>query len=136
MRGVETAGKKKDELAGVFDELRRGINNVPALLQPDPETDLQNMHLHRYEICPSEPLHDIKGHLSNVFEETMQQATEWGSSNKVCKHLLNSPWKGHTTTLADIDLFLQQKWEDCCANNIALPVCASLFFRWFLTPSH
>ena len=28
------------------------------------------MHLHRYEISPSEPLHDIKGHLSNVFEET------------------------------------------------------------------
>ena len=70
MRGVKTAGKKKDELSEVFDNLRRGINNVPALLQPDPETDLQNMHLHRYEICPSEPLHDIKGHLSNVFEET------------------------------------------------------------------
>lgn len=67
MRGVKTAGKKKDELSEVFDNLRRGINNVPALLQPDPETDLQNMHLHRYEICPSEPLHDIKGHL---FEET------------------------------------------------------------------
>jgi len=70
MRGVKLLGKKKDELSEVFDNLRRGIDNVPALLQPDPETDLQNMHLHRYEIFPSEPLHNIKGHLSNVFEET------------------------------------------------------------------
>ena len=70
MRGVETTGKKKDQLSETFDELRQGINNVPALLQPDPETLLDNLHLDRYEICPSEPLHDIKGHLCNVIAET------------------------------------------------------------------
>lgn len=67
---METSGKKENKLAGVFKVLWQGTNNVPAFFQPDPETDLQNMYLHRYEICPSEPSHVIKGRLSNVFEET------------------------------------------------------------------
>ena len=33
-----TAGKKKADLERGFEELRRGITNVPALLQGCPET--------------------------------------------------------------------------------------------------
>ena len=48
---------EEDQLSETFEKLWQGINNVPALLQPDPETLLDNLHLDRYEICPSEPLH-------------------------------------------------------------------------------
>ena len=68
-RGLSTAKKRKPELERDFDELRRGIVNVPALLQGSPETPLTNLHLDRYEISPVEPLHDVKGHLSNLIDE-------------------------------------------------------------------
>lgn len=71
-RGKTTAGKNKPELADIFNDLRRGINDVPALLQPNPQASLASLHLSRFQIAPCEPLHDIKGHLSNVIEETLK----------------------------------------------------------------
>ena len=68
-RGLLTARKKKPQLENEFNELRRGITNVPALLQGTPETPLEELCLANYEISPVEPLHDLKGHLSNIIEE-------------------------------------------------------------------
>ena len=69
MRGMEVTGKRKRELEIEFDELRRGITNVPAFLQGVPDKSLAEFGLQSYEISPIEPLHDIKGHLSNLIEE-------------------------------------------------------------------
>ncbi len=71
-RGEATAGMNKPELLDTFNALRRGINNVPALLRPNPDLALASLHLSHYEIAPCEPLHDIKGHLSNVIEESLK----------------------------------------------------------------
>ena len=68
-RGLSTGRKNKPELERDFDELRRGIVNVPALLQGVPETPLVDLCLDKYEISPVEPLHDLKGHLSNLIDE-------------------------------------------------------------------
>ena len=43
--------------------------NVPALLQGSPETPLTDLYLDKYEISPVEPLHDVKGRLSNLIDE-------------------------------------------------------------------
>ncbi len=48
-----------------------GITNVPALLQTAPHTSLASLSLRKYEIAPSEPLHDLKGHFANVIDETL-----------------------------------------------------------------
>ena len=68
-RGLFTTGKKKPQLEKELDELRRGITNVPALLQGVPEMPLTELCLENYEVSPVEPLHDLKGHLSNIIEE-------------------------------------------------------------------
>lgn len=47
------------------------MNDVPALLQPTPLTPIEDLNLQHYEISPIEPLHDIKGHLSNLIEEAI-----------------------------------------------------------------
>ena len=65
-RGLSTGRRTRPELEKDFDELQRGIVNVPALLQGAPETPLADLCLDRYENSPVEPLHDIKGHLSNL----------------------------------------------------------------------
>ena len=67
-RGLSTSRKRKPELEKDFDELRRGIVNVPALLQGVPETPLADLSLDKYEVSPVEPLHDVKGHLSNLID--------------------------------------------------------------------
>ena len=69
LRGIEVTGKRKKELEMDFDELRRGITNVPALLHGVPDKSLVEYGLQNYEISPIEPLHDTKGHLSNMIDE-------------------------------------------------------------------
>ena len=68
MRGITPGNKRNHVLEKAFDELRRGIVNVPALLQGMPEKPLSELGLQRYKIS-LEPLHDLKGHLSNLIDE-------------------------------------------------------------------
>ena len=72
---MATEGKLKPELVEIFDDLRKGIVNVPALLQGTPEASLKSLGLEIYEIAPTEPLHDIKGHISNLIEELLKVAS-------------------------------------------------------------
>ena len=74
VRDRYTKGKKKPALEKEFEELRMGINNFPALLQDDPKASLTSLHLQNYEISPTEPLHDLKGHLGNIIEESLTVA--------------------------------------------------------------
>ena len=46
-----------------------GIQHLPALFFTEPEASPENMLLELYEILPCEPLHDVKGHIQNLFEE-------------------------------------------------------------------
>ena len=48
-----------------------GISNFPALLQDSLTATLESLHLGNYEISPTEPLHDLKGHLTNIIEESL-----------------------------------------------------------------
>ena len=50
LRGLEVTGKRKQDLEMQFDELRRGITNVPALLQGVPDKALAEFGLNHYEI--------------------------------------------------------------------------------------
>ena len=68
LRGMATANKKP-QLEKQFDELRRGIVNVPAFIQDIPETPLCEIGLEYCEVSPVEPLYDIKGHRSNLTDE-------------------------------------------------------------------
>lgn len=43
--------------------------NFPALLTSQPETSHDAQNLQHYEVLPTEPLHDFKGHMSNIIEE-------------------------------------------------------------------
>ena len=68
-------GKTKNELQKELTQLRKGIQSFPALLQPFPEKRLQDIHLSQYEISPCEPLHDMKGHMANLFDEIPKHTT-------------------------------------------------------------
>ena len=65
-RGISTTGKKRVELDKELAQLQKGTSNVPALLQTTPEATLESCNLSYYEVLPTEPLHDLKGHLSVI----------------------------------------------------------------------
>ena len=66
--GITTKKRTKSQMDSDFDKLRAGINNVPALLQGNPRLDLDTAFLQHYEIIATEPLHDLKGHISNLVD--------------------------------------------------------------------
>ena len=81
--GVTTGKKNKTDLLQVYEKLRAGINHVPALLQGNPKADIKALHLADYEIMATEPLHDLKGHLSNIVEETLETERLVNQFNKL-----------------------------------------------------
>ena len=72
-RGYNTRGKKKVQLEREFDELRKGVSNVPAILQQTPKATLESLNLDKYEVFATEPLHDLKGHARNIIEERTKE---------------------------------------------------------------
>ena len=74
IRGINTDGMRKPEMEELFDEMYAGMNNVPTLLQPNPES-FSDLQLYKHEISPTEPLHDLKGHISNIMDEVQKSAT-------------------------------------------------------------
>jgi hypothetical protein len=68
-RAIDINGKLRFELDKIMESLRKGINSFPALTQPNPDASLQELNLEQYEISVVEPLHNFKGHMSNLFQE-------------------------------------------------------------------
>jgi len=73
-RGTETAGKKKAQLQEDLDNLQKGISNFPTLIQNTPQVSLATLGLQQYEVFPSEPLYDLKGHFNNIIDEALNLA--------------------------------------------------------------
>ena len=68
----DKSGSEK-ELARVL----KGVQRVPTLLLNNPAVSLDEMQLQRSSILDCEPLHDIKGHLANVFTEIRHGKAQW-----------------------------------------------------------
>ena len=97
--GIHTTNKTKKQLQPIFDNLRKGINHVPALIQACPTTTLTAVNLDRYEIIPTEPLHDLKGHVSNLIEETL--ASETGIIKDVIQEVVRTALCKETLRCSD-----------------------------------
>ena len=68
-RGIDTSGKLRSELDATLQDIRKGIATFPALLLDSPDSPLASVGLQAYEVPAIEPLHDFKGHMSNIFHE-------------------------------------------------------------------
>lgn len=84
-RGVNTTGKKKPQLEKDLEDLQKGISNVPAILQQTPDASLDSLNLERYEVFPTEPLHDLKGHIHNIIEEATKITS--GENQQILKQV-------------------------------------------------
>ena len=66
-RNVPLMGTTKPQFEKQLSDILRGSVRVPALLSNAPEMVLVDLNLSNYSILPVEPLHDIKGHMINIF---------------------------------------------------------------------
>ena len=60
---------KRQDLDRALKEHLHGIQRFPALLLNSQRKTLDDLNLTRYEIMPSEPLHDLKEHIKNIMTE-------------------------------------------------------------------
>ena len=67
-RGV-FEGKTKQELQKLLTKEMQGKQRVPALLYNHPQAQLKDLGLDKYEVLPTEPLHDIGHHIENCLTE-------------------------------------------------------------------
>ena len=59
----------KSELQDEINRVLKGVQRVPTLLLDNPTQLLSDLNLQHYTILDCEPLHDLKGHLANLFTE-------------------------------------------------------------------
>ena len=80
LRNVDTFRKdgKEPTKADLKDHLKhemKGQHRVPTLLSESKHQPLEELNLSEYEVCPGESLHDIKGHITNIWEALTKDKT-------------------------------------------------------------
>lgn len=68
-RNVYHTCTTKRDLQKELARVLKGVQRVPTLLLDNPAMSLAEMQLQRYSVLDCEPLHDLKGHLANLFTE-------------------------------------------------------------------
>ena len=76
--------RPKKELQDDLTSILSGATRIPTLLINDPTQPLSSLHLEDYTVLDCEPLHALKGHLANLFEEL-----PYISNGKSCEDLVN-----------------------------------------------
>ena len=59
----------KPQLSQILVDMLKGVQRVPSLLLLNPSQPVSHLNLQLYTILDSEPLHDLKGHILNLFSE-------------------------------------------------------------------
>ncbi len=68
-RGVFDLTGNKNQLTVRLQNELLGVQRVPSFLVTKPEQPWTELNLDTYTILDCEPLHDLKGHLTNILEE-------------------------------------------------------------------
>ena len=123
-RGVPVDDEmKKDELHLILDNTLRGVARVPALLITNPAQSLQSLGLQRYEVVANEPLHDLKGHITNLITELPHILKDESATE--CSQLMESCLSKEKKSGADlrrviIQIYLLLKDITTCSAEVLL----------------
>ena len=107
-REIYDFGSTKADTRQSLNEALGGVQRVPSLLLNSPMENIRTLNLEKYTILECEPLHDLKGHLSNVFE--------------ILPSILEKELAANCKKLLDIDLFQKdtKRGVDCRLTAIHL----------------
>ena len=92
-RQISTSMKKttKKDLEPMLKKELKGCTRVPVMLKNDPIYGMENLNLLHYETALVEPMHDIGGHIVNIFEELPHHLTI--TDQKIFNEALHTSYK-------------------------------------------
>ena len=85
-----TCTATKKSLQTKLEQEVKGIQRVPAIIFENPLADCNKFNLINYEILGTEPLHDINGHIKNLFEEIVEHVP----NKTYLQNVLTSSYEG------------------------------------------
>ena len=92
----------KQDLNNTLRGILRGAQRVPSLLLANPTLSLEAVNLQLYTILDSEPLHDLKGHLINLFTELPFILS--GNVKETCQRIIQCNLNKEKVKCADLRL--------------------------------
>lgn len=127
----------KKELEAEFTDLKKGYCNFPALIASNPEGSPAKIHIQQYEVAPTEPLHDFKGHMANIIGEIRHKAT--GKIKEEVEKVYTTTLKKDTTRGVDYRkaaVLLSNVFDRVCPDdelhrlfNTAVQICEIMCSR-------
>lgn len=107
--------ENKENLMKKLEPELAGIQNVPALLFGSSTLNLEEYHLQKYEILPTEPLHTVTGHIRNLYAEIPFHLSK--EERKIFEAAVNASFCGkevkrgsdYRKSLIDLVLYLDGK---------------------------
>ena len=117
--GVNIKNKRKIQLQQEMENLQKGISNVPCILLSFPKISLRSINLKSYEVFPTEPLHDLRGHARNLIDEVTKLAK--GENLKVLKKIESTVLNKSTLRCSDYRkalIFIYNSLQQCTNPNI------------------
>ena len=117
----------KSRLSQIFVDMLKGVQRVPSLLLLNPSQPISHLNLEHYTVLDSEPLHDLKGHILNLFCELPYILPDTVKEN--CQARIKLTTSKEKTTGADlrrclIEIYLLLSQRDI--NNDTLLLLGSL----------
>jgi len=100
-RNVYHLATTKQDLNNTLRGILRGAQRVPSLLA-NPTLSLEAVNLQLYTILDSEPLHDLKGHLINLFTELPFILS--GNVKETCQRIIQCNLNKEKVKCADLRL--------------------------------
>ena len=61
--------EKKEDLQSKFENEMAGVHCLPALMFGNSQSTIKELYLDFYDILSCKPLHTLKGHITNIYEE-------------------------------------------------------------------
>ena len=96
-------------------------DNVPAILLTTPQVSLQSLNLGYYEVFPTEPLHDLKGHTRNIIDEATKKGV--GETLDILKKIQDRVLNKSTLQCSDYRkalIFIYNSLRQCISPNIEI----------------
>ena len=104
-----------------MDDLQKGISNVPAILLTTPQVSLQSLNLAYYEVFPTEPLHDLKGHMQHIINEATKNAE--GETLDILKRIQDTALNKGTLRCSDYRkalILIYSSLQQCTSPDIQM----------------
>ena len=102
-RNIFHTSTTKKELKQTLASVLKGAQRVPSLLFLNPSQSLEAINLQHDTVFDCEPMHDLKGHLLNIYAAELPHILK-GNLRETCQEIIDTNLSKEKVTCADVRL--------------------------------